>query len=60
MNGEKQDVWFPGKDHQNDEHHGVGGSYIVENGVRRLVPGSRTEPAKPAAGESGNTDTTKE
>lgn len=41
MNGEKK-VWKTGA--EPDEHHGVGGSYLVDaDGKRQLVPGSRTD-----------------
>ena len=42
-------VWKPGD--EPDEHHGVGGTYLVDkDGKRVLVDGSRTEP--PEAGQT--------
>ena len=45
---EKKDVWYPGKDADKDEHHGVGGTYEYRDGKRVLVEGSRTERLPPA------------
>ena len=41
---EHQEPWKPGG--EPDEHHGAGGTYIVKDGKRVLVDGSRTEPPK--------------
>jgi hypothetical protein len=52
MSHEKRDPWH------GDEHHGQGGSYIVEGGKRRLVertkePQPQTEVNKADAAKAG-------
>ena len=45
-----------------DEYHGQGGTYLVDpkTGKRKLVPGSRTEPAPQPSNTEELTDATPE